>query len=91
MSHGDCVTAAPDGLHGHRRHRRARRSPRSRTSAARLAGVQFHPEVAHTPHGQRSCERFLYEIAGIAPTWTSANIIEEQVDGDPGAGRRASR
>jgi GMP synthase (glutamine-hydrolysing) len=41
--------------------------------------VQFHPEVAHTPHGQRVLERFLYDIAGIAPTWTPAGIIEEQV------------
>jgi GMP synthase (glutamine-hydrolysing) len=43
------------------------------------AGVQFHPEVAHTAHGQRVLERFLYDIAGLEPTWTPSNIIDEQV------------
>ena len=78
MSHGDCVTAAPPGSPSPPT-RRARRSPRSRTSQRRLAGVQFHPEVVHTPHGQDVLERFLYDIAGIEPTWTTANIIDEQV------------
>src|SRR5439155_937323 len=45
----------------------------------RLAGVQFHPEVAHTPHGQEMLRRFLVDIAGIEPTWTNAAIIDEQV------------
>src|SRR5439155_16944179 len=45
----------------------------------RLAGVQFHPEVAHTPHGQEVLRRFLYDIAGIEPTWTNDEIIDEQV------------
>ena len=48
--------------------------------ARRLAGVQFHPEVLHTAaRAGRSCERFLTEIAGLRPTWTEANIIDEQV------------
>ena len=37
----------------------------------RLAGVQYHPEVLHSQHGQRVLENFLYSIAGCAPTWTS--------------------
>jgi GMP synthase (glutamine-hydrolysing) len=79
MSHGDCVTAAPDGFTV------TAGSPGApvaafEDTARKLAGVQFHPEVAHTPHGQEVLRRFLYEIAGIAPTWTSNNIIEEQVD-----------
>jgi GMP synthase (glutamine-hydrolysing) len=45
-----------------------------------LYGVQFHPEVVHTPHGQEVLKNFLYEIAGAAPTWTPAAVIEEQVE-----------
>ncbi|MEU7867924.1 glutamine-hydrolyzing GMP synthase [Dactylosporangium sp. NPDC049140] len=79
MSHGDCVTAAPAGFTV------TAGSPGApvaafEDTARRLAGVQFHPEVAHTPHGQEVLRRFLYDIAGIEPTWTSNNIIEEQVE-----------
>ncbi|GAA4248568.1 MAG TPA: glutamine-hydrolyzing GMP synthase [Dactylosporangium sp.] len=79
MSHGDCVTAAPAGFVV------TAASPGAPVAAfedtgRRLAGVQFHPEVAHTPHGQEVLRRFLYDIAGIEPTWTSNNIIEEQVE-----------
>jgi GMP synthase (glutamine-hydrolysing) len=41
--------------------------------------VQFHPEVLHTEHGQQILRRFLYDIAGVRPQWTEANIIDEQV------------
>jgi GMP synthase (glutamine-hydrolysing) len=78
MSHGDCVTVAPDGFTVTASSGRAPVAAFEDT-ARRLAGVQFHPEVAHTPHGQRVLERFLYDIAGVAPTWTPAGIIEEQV------------
>ncbi len=78
MSHGDCVSVAPQGFSV------TGGSPGAPVAAfedraRRLAGVQFHPEVAHTAHGQTVLRRFLYEIAGIEPTWTNANIIEEQV------------
>ena len=42
--------------------------------------MQFHPEVLHTEHGQAILQHFLYEIAGAQPSWTEANIIEEQVE-----------
>jgi len=45
-----------------------------------MAGVQYHPEVHHTPYGQKVLERFLHEVAGIAPTWTTAGVVEEQVE-----------
>ena len=48
-------------------------------SAAGLAGVQFHPEVLHTEHGQAILRHFLHDIAGAKPTWTEANIIDDQV------------
>ncbi len=44
-----------------------------------LFGVQFHPEVAHTPHGQSMLENFLYEACGCAPSWTPDCIVETSV------------
>ena len=60
--------------------------PRRRPVAAfenterRLAGVQWHPEVMHTEHGQQVLEHFLHDIAGCRPTWTMVNIVEEQIE-----------
>ncbi|MDR1712295.1 MAG: glutamine-hydrolyzing GMP synthase [Propionibacteriaceae bacterium] len=78
MSHGDEVTAAPEGFAV------IARSPRATVAAMEapeqgLAGVQWHPEVLHTEHGQTVLEHFLYDIAGCQPTWTSVNIVDEQV------------
>jgi GMP synthase (glutamine-hydrolysing) len=77
MSHGDTATQAPPGF-----------AVTARTEATpvaavenrrdRLFGVQFHPEVLHTEHGQRILARFL-ELAGCRPSWTMLNIVEEQV------------
>ena len=78
MSHGDSVTAAPPGAVVTAW---SDRSPVAafEDPARRLVGLQFHPEVAHTPYGQRMLTRFLHEVAGAEPTWTPASIIEEQV------------
>ena len=79
MSHGDSVTAPPAGAE-------VTASSQSTPIAAfedrerRLYGVQFHPEVVHTPHGQEILKNFLYEVAGVPPTWTPAAVIEEQVE-----------
>ncbi len=78
MSHGDAVVTPPPGF------------TVTATSAGApiaafedvargLAGVQFHPEVLHSEHGQAILRHFLYDIAGARPTWTEANIIDEQV------------
>jgi GMP synthase (glutamine-hydrolysing) len=78
MSHGDGVTRAPDGF-------TISASSAGAPVAAfedlerKLAGVQFHPEVLHTEHGQEVLRHFLYDIAGARPTWTEANIIDDQV------------
>jgi GMP synthase (glutamine-hydrolysing) len=79
MSHRDSVTEAPAGAV-------VTGSSESTPIAAfedrarRLYGVQFHPEVVHTPHGQEILKNFLYEVAGAAPTWTPAAVIEEQAE-----------
>ena len=79
MSHGDAVVAAPAGFD-------VLASTADTPVAAfedldrRLAGVQWHPEVLHTEHGQEVLSHFLLEIAGCRPTWTMVNIVEEQIE-----------
>lgn len=79
MSHGDQVVASPQGFTsvGH--------SAGSEVAAMEnpekaLYGVQYHPEVAHTPRGDEIFKRFLYDVCGALPTWTSHSIIETQVE-----------
>jgi GMP synthase (glutamine-hydrolysing) len=78
MSHGDSVTAAPPGFTVTAASAGAPVAA-FEDRAGRRAGVQFHPEVAHTPHGQEILRRFLHDLAGIEPAWTNASIIEDQV------------
>ncbi|HEY3715883.1 MAG TPA: glutamine-hydrolyzing GMP synthase, partial [Jatrophihabitantaceae bacterium] len=79
MSHGDAVTVAPPGFTVTAGSAGAPIAA-FEDVARRLAGVQFHPEVMHTAHGQEILRHFLYDIAGARPSWTEANIIDEQVD-----------
>src|SRR5208283_3140678 len=44
-----------------------------------IYGIQFHPEVVHTPHGKAILERFLTEICDCEPSWSAAGIVEEQI------------
>ncbi len=45
----------------------------------RLYGVQYHPEVLHSTHGQQILEHFLYRGAGITPEWTTGNVVDDQI------------
>jgi GMP synthase (glutamine-hydrolysing) len=79
MSHRDTVTAPPAGAEV------VASSPSTPIAAfedarARLYGVQFHPEVLHTPHGTDVLKNFLYEVAGAPAAWTAAAVIDEQVE-----------
>ncbi len=78
MSHGDAVNRAPDGFVVTATTAGAPVAAFEDTARA-LAGVQFHPEVLHTEHGQDVLEHFLHDLAGIAPDWTPASIVDEQV------------
>jgi len=78
MSHGDSVSEAPPGF-AVVAHSGGAAVAAFEDLGRRLAGVQFHPEVMHTEHGQAVLEHFLYDVAGLAPTWTMTNVIEEQV------------
>ena len=78
MSHGDSVSVAPSGFE-------VTASTAGAPIAAfedlnrKFAGVQYHPEVMHSEHGQRVLENFLWNIAGCARTWTTANVVDDQV------------
>jgi GMP synthase (glutamine-hydrolysing) len=79
MSHRDSVTAPPAGA------RVTAGSPSAPIAAFEdpergVYGVQFHPEVVHTPNGQEVLKNFLYAVADAPPTWTAAAVIEEQVE-----------
>lgn len=78
MSHGDKITQAPEGF-----------IPLAKSANSPYAaignlekkyfGVQFHPEVNHTPNGIQLLKHFAVEICGAKPEWTSASIIDESV------------
>ena len=79
MSHFDTITRPPVGAS-------VTASTPDTPAAAyedlvnRRFGVQFHPEVVHTPHGQELLEHFLYDGCGLSPSWTMSSIIETQVE-----------
>jgi len=80
MSHGDAVTAAPAGFAVVGSSAGAPVAA-FEDRARGFAGVQYHPEVIHTPHGQQVLTRFLHDFAGIVPSWTPANIAGSLIEG----------
>ncbi len=79
MSHGDKVTAMPEGFHI------LACTPSCPIAAMgdddrRYYGVQFHPEVTHTRQGGRILSRFLLEICGCEALWTPSNIVDDLVE-----------
>jgi len=78
MSHRDTVFEPPPGF------TRLASSSGSPVAAVEdpersIYGIQFHPEVVHTPYGEEILTRFLTEICGCEPTWSAASIVEEQI------------
>jgi GMP synthase (glutamine-hydrolysing) len=79
MSHGDRIEALPPGFEtlattpstpfcvvGH--------------AARKIYGMQFHPEVVHTKRGREILDTFLFEVAGLSPTWTAASFVDESIE-----------
>jgi GMP synthase (glutamine-hydrolysing) len=79
MSHNDAVVTAPEGF-----------TPTASTPSSPIAafedrerslyGVQFHPEVVHTPRGTELLKNFLYDGADLLPAWTMTSIIESSIE-----------
>ena len=79
MSHRDAVFEPPEGFEA------IASTPGSPVAALEspargLYGIQFHPEVVHTPFGTEVLDRFLREVAGCQETWTTASVVAEQVE-----------
>jgi GMP synthase (glutamine-hydrolysing) len=78
MSHGDRVESVPDGftISG-----KSANSPLAAMEdrTRKLYGVQFHPEVTHTPQGQAIIERFVRDICGCPGDWTAGNIVADAI------------
>ena len=78
MSHGDSVDKLPNGFNV-----LACTESNPVTAIANeqgMVGLQFHPEVTHTPQGKKIIQNFLYRICGCEPTWTTGSVIEEAVE-----------
>ena len=78
MSHGDRIEEMPKGFAS------IARSENSPVAAMtdetrRIYGVQFHPEVAHTPKGKEILANFLFRVCGLSPLWTMHSFIEASV------------
>ena len=78
MSHGDSITRLPEGFTSTAQ---SGSTPYAGLvdASRNLYGIQFHPEVVHTPRGRDVLRNFVVGIAGASPTWTPANFIESTV------------
>lgn len=78
MSHGDRLTAAPAGFHviGS-----SANAPLAAIAdpARKFYGIQFHPEVEHTPRGSELLRAFLFDVAGLSPGWTPGTFVDEAI------------
>ena len=77
MSHGDQITRPPAGFAGLAR---SENSPIVvMGNGVEMLGIQFHPEVVHTPHGKAILENFLYKVCGCRPLWTAGNFVNDSI------------
>lgn len=79
MSHGDKIVGLPKGF------TRTGTSPSAPFAAIanlerKLYGIQFHPEVVHTPRGTEMLRAFLFDVAGLEPTWTPGSFVKEAIE-----------
>jgi len=78
MSHGDSIVRPPEGF---KATAQTDSTPYAGLADAsrNLYGIQFHPEVVHTPIGREVLRNFVVDIAGVQPTWTAGNLVETSV------------
>ena len=78
ISHGDHVTEVPPGFHVTAITDDALNAMEDQSRG--IYGVQFHPEVAHTPLGAQVLRNFLFSVCGLRGDWSPEAVIEEQVE-----------
>ena len=78
MSHGDNIPRIPPGFRGLARSANSPYAAFSNDTG--IMGIQFHPEVVHTPHGRDILRNFLYRVSGLTPTWTAGSYIAEAIE-----------
>ena len=78
MSHGDRLVELPKGF---RRIAQSENAPLAAIAdpERRLYGIQFHPEVTHTPRGIEMLRAFLFDVSGLSPTWTPGSFSEQAI------------
>lgn len=89
MSHGDHVHRIPEGFHVIAKTDNAPAGAMC-NDERKIYGLQFHPEVVHTPDGMTILKNFLYRVCGCQPNWTSASFIQEktvEIQEEAGEGR----
>ena len=79
MSHMDRVSRIPDGWHTLAHSSNGVVAAMANEDQSRVA-TQFHPEVAHTEEGKTILRNFLFKVANCAPSWTTGNFIDEQIE-----------
>ena len=79
MSHGDRIETMPEGFHriAHTEHCPV---AAMKDSERHFYGVQFHPEVVHTPRGEEMLGNFIFSVCGCRPVWTMASFIETELE-----------
>ncbi len=78
MSHGDSVKELPPGFQGIARTENCEYAA-IRDETGKIWGIQFHPEVSHTPLGREILSNFLFRVCGCRPEWTPESIIKQQI------------
>jgi GMP synthase (glutamine-hydrolysing) len=79
MSHRDTVFKAPDGFDALASSSASPVAAFESESRA-IYGIQFHPEVVHTPYGQQVLKNFLYGVCGASDSWSARSVIDEQIE-----------
>jgi GMP synthase (glutamine-hydrolysing) len=78
MSHGDRIETLPKGFASIAQSKNAPVAA-MRNQARTIFGVQFHPEVVHTPAGQRILKNFLFRVCHLKPLWTPASFVKQSI------------
>lgn len=79
MSHGDRLTSAPPGFQSIASSDNAPVCAMANVER-RLFGIQFHPEVAHTPRGSEILRAFLFDVAKLEPDWTPGSFVDQAIE-----------